>query len=770
MGVGLVSPDRTLPLTRRDRKKHINDITRVQADVVKKQNVQRNPKEKIQNTHFIETNSETRGVLSCLPPGMMPLYWVMIIWMLPRLAFLSNPDRCTLHDTHGSHDVLMQSLQCHNDYESYVHCKWREGQHIRAPLQLWFQTQDSRERCELNATQVQNENGHRTVQCRYETRSFSIGIEHTVFFHEDDILCSSVPRKPLRLSHHLRARTPVDLSTHDTGDGHVLLKWSNPYPAHSSLNRSLMYQLSYKADRQATWTIMNVTRTDVKLETRILLPGRRFEARVRGRASVGQWSHWSPVVTWSMKEDSRQFPSLHCVLDGEKVVTCSWEVSRELDHFITYQLACQHNHTARSDRCCVKPTVTFDASRPLVRYSCSLAVSNPAHLLLELRPTRNAKMFKANTNIQPRPPQQVKVREKDHNWVVEWAKPSTASKIRLYYQVWYYSRQDQDSSILLNISEGSTSVTILGSSLSPSQHHQVQVRSLVIPGEGSRYEGSPSEWTEPVDWTSHAATWPLTTIIYSTISLIVVSVFCVLYITIPQCHSKMTVWGSSIPSPGKSKALSEIKCATNGALIESTYICKVQHLDRLSTCSSSSSSLRPTEDAENKDLEQDRQECKCNSLPPPAQGVNGSDLPVHFSGPYILCQSTESKCMCDGTTEKEQTPSGGPDSSSSVFFTQYGDGYLCLPPPSVSMSTQALVTHCDANTKTQKREQDQQCADNAAWPDKLVDIQPDSSDTPPSYSSGPSWPTIRASGEQIRRQIHVVFLHGNSGMLLKKSE
>lgn len=44
--------------------------------------------------------------------------------------------------------------------------------------------------------------------------------------------------------------------------------------------------------------------------------------------------------------DAGQFPSLHCVLDGEKEVMCSWEVSREQAHFITHQLACRRNQTA----------------------------------------------------------------------------------------------------------------------------------------------------------------------------------------------------------------------------------------------------------------------------------------------------------------------------------------------------------------------------------------------------------------------------------------
>ncbi|XP_077396213.1 cytokine receptor common subunit beta isoform X2 [Festucalex cinctus] len=675
---------------------------------------------------------------------MLPLFLVLFWCLLPSLALLAHPDGCLIHHTYSSHDALMKSLHCQNDYESFVYCKWREGPDVRAPLQLWFQTEGSRERCEPFGGEVRNADGHRTVRCRYETRSFSIGIQHTVFFVKDDnALCSSASRKPLKLSQHVRARTPVDLSKYDTADGSLGIKWSSPYPASSSLNKNIIYQLGYKAERQDMWTIKNVTNTDVKLETQLLLPGHRYEARVRGRASVGQWSHWSPVVTWRTKEDSGQFPSLYCVLDGEKKVICSWEVSRELDHVITYQLACQRNHTAPSESCCTNPTVTFDPSRPLVRYSCSLIVAMPAHLLVELQPTRSAKTFRANEHICPRPPQQVSVREDGNNWLVDWIEPSTASKIRLYYQVRYYRTQDEDSSTLLNISEGSTSVRILGASLSASQPHQVQVRSVVIPGEGSLYEGSPSKWTEPEDWTSHAATLSINTIVYFGIALTVVGVFIILFRTVLACQRKVILWVDTVPSPGKSKILSEFKSATCRALMENedTYICKVQQLYSLPTCISPSSSSWPPEGAENKDLEQDRQDYKCNSLPLPAEKVNGCDLPLHFSGPYILCQPLDSTCMCEETKSKVTTS----DSPSSVDFSLNG-GYVCVPHDSVSASTSELVSHWHANANTQKREQNQQSADNTEWADKMVDLRPDGGDPPPAYSSEPPCPTVRASG------------------------
>lgn len=46
----------------------------------------------------------------------------------------------------------------------------------------------------------------------------------------------------------------------------------------------------------------DVTNTSVKLEKQLLVPGRTYEAQVRARVSVGQWSHWSPAVTWQTKE------------------------------------------------------------------------------------------------------------------------------------------------------------------------------------------------------------------------------------------------------------------------------------------------------------------------------------------------------------------------------------------------------------------------------------------------------------------------------------
>ncbi|KAM9844005.1 cytokine receptor common subunit beta [Aulostomus maculatus] len=648
-------------------------------------------------------------------------------------------------DSFSQASSLLESLHCHNDYESYVQCEWREDPHLHTPLQLWFQRGKNREPCVPYSAPVQDGDELRISQCQYKTNSFRISTKHTVLFLKNQTVSSS---KPLDLSQHLRARPPVGFSSHATGDEGRLLTWSSPYPSSSSLN--LMYSLSYRAERQDNWTIKEVISTAVKLEKRLLLPGVRYEARVRGRTRVGQWSDWSPVVTWRTEEDSRQGPSLHCVVDGEKEVVCSWEVSRELDHFITYQLACQHYQAGRSERCCVNYVVDSDPSGMVMRYSCSLTASDPAHLLLELLPTHRTRTFMASKHIRPNPPHQVKVRKEGNSWIVEWTKPSTA--VTLYYQVCYCRTKDQGSSVLLNIPEGAMSLSIPNTNLTPSQYHQVRVRSLVVPGEGSLYEGTPSDWTVPVFWKSDPATWSISGVSYFVVSAFVTFVFLfTLYCAIPACQRRVVLWKDSVPSPGKSKILSDFKYTSNQTSIqrEQTSICKVQKFDSFSTCSSSTP-LWLNEDTAKKASEQDKSCWDCNNPPSPVERVNGSDPPADFSGPYFffqssnpILQSVDYKCE-ESDTKEEETPADVCASPSSVKFVLYGQGYVCLPNGSIFRSTRDTSTH--------SAEQVQQHQDNTLCPDK-PDLQPSPSEPtrsphPSAYTSAPStpWPTVNPSG------------------------
>lgn len=65
-----------------------------------------------------------------------------------------------------------------------------------------------------------------------------------------------------------------------------------------------------------------VSMTRMKLEKQLLLPGHRYEAKVRARASVGKWSDWSPVVFWQTEKGSLKKTKLDC----NNVLNCIFNV------------------------------------------------------------------------------------------------------------------------------------------------------------------------------------------------------------------------------------------------------------------------------------------------------------------------------------------------------------------------------------------------------------------------------------------------------------
>ncbi|XP_026209475.1 cytokine receptor common subunit beta isoform X2 [Anabas testudineus] len=675
---------------------------------------------------------------------MTHLLW-LVLWSVHHCLALSlDPDNCSFHESSSAHNVspLLESLECYNDYQSYIYCQWKEN----TTLQLWLKTKNGRELCEL----------YGTVQCKIKPLSLAIGIKHTFFFlnNETPAVCSSAAHGAVHLSQHLRARPPVDLSTHDAADGGRWISWSSPYPSSSSLNKNLTYQLSYRTDTQDNWKTVDVTNTRLKLEKQSLLPGQRYEAKARTRASVGKWSDWTPVVTWKSEDDTGQPPRLHCVLDGETEVTCSWEVSRDLARFIYYQLNCQHNQTPLLEGCCVNPTVTSDLRGTVLTYSCSVNVTDPAHLKLELQPKHISKTFDAFQHIKPKQPEQVEVKKKDGNWVVEWTQPHM--NLNLNYQVCYYMTQDEGSSTYVN--RTTLDLIIPGESLVPSQQYQVKVRSLVDPGYGSTYEGIPSEWTEPKNWTSHSTAlteaWSVTNFLYFLISVFVAVVFLIFYCSFPSCQRRIILWVDSVPSPGKSKILSELKSATSGTFMQNDddTICNVLHFDTVSTCSSDVS-LWPIKDTDKNSLEPDEGFWNEENLLPLAEKANHSDTSsMSFSGPYIFCQKSHPIHMsADSKSEGEvkEDKSSPDDSPSPVNFALFGEGYVCLPSRTMSRSTQDLVSHSEANKNTHmydSPEQNPQCPDTSMWTGEM-DVQPGISELtgrtqPPAYTSRPfsPWP------------------------------
>ncbi|XP_029480997.1 interleukin-3 receptor class 2 subunit beta isoform X1 [Oncorhynchus nerka] len=652
-------------------------------------------------------------------PGNMLIFWISCGSLLPLLVLCYNgKGRCTIQENKQYHvSPVLESLRCYNDYSSYVRCSWEESPHASSQallaLYYWDDTENSESPCKPYGQPALNaKNGKLAAQCQYNTRDFGINTNHVFFFK------TSCPPAML-LSKNLRVRPPVHLSQQPVERGGRLLSWESPYPPTSLLTPTLNYQVNYRRSNQDDWTVVKVQDTQLSLEPEAQVPGCQYEAKVRAKGKTGLWSEWSSLVTWMTEDDPVPGPSsAQCVVDDEKVVTCSWEVKRDLAQFLTFHLSCKRNHTAPAQKCCVNTMVSAPSRGPMLKYSCSFPVPDSEQLEVELIPTCNSKTFKTHKNIRPNRPLHVQIEARDGNWILKWNPPK--SNFELTYQVHYWSNDTQEDTRFLNVSQGSLSLSILGGSLRPSECYLVKVRALVVPGRGDTFEGPPSEWTDPVEWTSQPASWSITTFFYVFISVLVAIVFITLYVTIPACHRRLVLWEVSVPSPLKSKALGEVIKKSPDRLLfpesersENTYICSVQTLEsrediRLCFSCSLDNPLWLTPDVKANELfhsitkeEWKKYDPNFSSILllsvdrscPPALDSSG----FSFSGPYILCGdsspapseflSLEPPCEESDNTLSNSDPSS-PSSSerSAPSPLESSEGYVAMPQVSAGLS------------------------------------------------------------------------------------
>ncbi|XP_020341873.1 cytokine receptor common subunit beta isoform X1 [Oncorhynchus kisutch] len=720
----------------------------------------------------------SRGPVLLRSPGNMLLFWISCGSLLPLLVLCNNGQECcTIQDNTQYHvSPVLESLRCYNDYSSYVRCSWEESPHPSSqPLALlyWDSPENRESLCKPYGQRALNPSNIKlTAQCQYNTKYFGINTNHVFFFN------TSCP-PALLLSKNVRVRPPVHLSPKLVERGGCLLSWKSPYPPSSLLTPTLNYQVNYRRSNQDDWTAVEVQDTQLSVKAEAQVPGFQYEAKVRARRKTGLWSEWSPLVTWLTEEDPVPGPSnAQCVLDNETTVTCSWEVKRDLAQFLTFHLSCKHNHTAPAQKCCDNTMVGVPSRGPVLEYSCSFHVQDLEQLEVELIPTRNSKTFKTHKNIRPNRPLKVQIEERDGNWILKWNPPDFDLTYQVHYQVQYWSNETKEDTTFINVSQGSHSLSILGVSLRPSECYLVKVRALVVPGERDPFDGAPSEWTDPVEWTTESASWSITTFLYVFISILVAIVFIALYVTIPACHRRVVLWEVSVPSPLKSKVLGEVIKKSPDRLLfhesersEKTYICRVQtqeSREENSLCSSCSSvPLWLNSDVKANGLfhsitKEGWKKYDPNSSSLHLLSVDRSGPPAldssgfSFSGPYIFCGdsspapseflSLEPPCEeFDNTLSNSEPTSPSSSERSAPSLSESSEGYVAMPQVCAGLSrstegvsdgvTSAVVADDSKNTGNNNGNND-----IMAWPKSaLLPPGPSSMPTcsPPSENEDP---------------------------------
>ncbi|KAJ8283633.1 hypothetical protein COCON_G00024830 [Conger conger] len=507
-----------------------------------------------------------RGRAPTLSPDGMLIFWALSASLLPALVLASGSQPCPA----AHYSSALESLECYNDYSTHIRCSWRESKLnlSQAPLSLFhLGVNDSESQCKpIGPTDSPPAGGLEVRrQCQYNTTAFFVLNKDSYFFKTPH---SPGLSKTLNVSQlAVRVRPPKSLSQGLTKGGGRELRWRSYYHPTSPIYPTLNYELTYRRLDQ-DWVVLEVSQNESwVIEWDRLVPGCVYEARVRCRGGRGLWSDWSPLVTWRTEEVSVPGPyNLQCVFDGVATMNCSWEVKSELAQFVTYNLFYRSPPTAPAIRCCFDTPVRVDTS--VLVQNCNFSISQQEQVVVELVPSRNTRQIQSSKHIRPTPPGNIKVQEKEGNWVLSWT-AQKSSTVPISFEVQYWRSQSPEEKI--NISESGLSHLIRESSLLPFTRYTAQVRSVITPNR-STYDGLPSDWTEHVHWTTPPARWSLVNILVPVISVCVAVLF--LWFAIPACQRRVNMWKMSIPSPFKSKVLEEFrKKSTNDS---SAYVNEVE--------------------------------------------------------------------------------------------------------------------------------------------------------------------------------------------------
>ncbi|XP_028843024.1 cytokine receptor common subunit beta isoform X2 [Denticeps clupeoides] len=657
----------------------------------------------------------------------MGLVWVVRVVCVVALSQQvsgSTDDLCHNHKSENEFPGL-NPLQCNNDYQSHIRCKWTENEdlHSRSPLSLYV-LDNGRSPCVPDQPPERLPAGQLLVQCRYNTTFFSIGVKHAFYFGQT---CPHTRPKSLTLPQQGKIRTPQHLTVAVKDEGYDL-SWKSPYVQASALAAELCYQVTYGTDGQ-DWTTVDLNHTQLMIDRRALMPSHYYQARVRAKAGRWQWSDWSPLVAWKTAADMDLSPAnLQCVLESEDQATCTWEMSREQTQFFIYHLMCYGQSDTKST-CCHAPKLAGRHSDSRLVFSCTFGVSSP-ELSVQLTPVRNTKIFEPHENIRPPKPDPLRIEQNNQDWHLKWARPKIPIGVLLMYQLCYWA---EESGVVqqYDLTDASQSLLLPASKLNFSSKYHAKIRALV---QDQTYKGPPSEWSDPVEWRTHPAPFAMAYVFYFGVAVAV----CIIFVALVICQRRIAKWKLSLPSPGQSKVMTDvIKSAPpqfvhqNGET-EKTYICVVQASDDNSLTTKTRSSEEHLWWSPDK-MKDDEFQQESTS-----RGSKSSQQSSYmsFSGPYIFCKNESDQAFREFVPPclTSSSITSSPSSTDSFLSTlsEGRQGYFVVPSPDVPMQTDTSETIILDTSKAENQDAHKGPQKSSCPP---VSVSHDShTDDPPSYT------------------------------------
>ncbi|KAI7791486.1 putative cytokine receptor common subunit beta [Triplophysa rosa] len=248
--------------------------------------------------------------------------------------------------------------------------------------------------------------------------------------------------------------------------------------------------------------------------------------------------------------------NLRCVYRGERNGSCSWELTTDVAQYISYTLSYRTHSSSLGEWCCVD-NVEVTNARGLLRMVGVFSIFEPGALEVQLTPTPVTRVIHAYKHIQPACPTGLCVELSREDWILNWTLPKYRT-IRLTSQLEYWSISSPKDVKTISLPDPVTVISIPERSVIGSSEYRARVRcSLSKPRRpGQRYAGYPSEWTDPVSWTTQPE--PLVPrlvafVLYFLIATLSAAVSVVVFFILVVMQRRLRDWNASLPSPVHSK-------------------------------------------------------------------------------------------------------------------------------------------------------------------------------------------------------------------------
>ncbi|XP_054843708.1 cytokine receptor common subunit beta [Eublepharis macularius] len=454
-----------------------------------------------------------------------------------------------LHINEAKWSQLTETLQCINDYRSFVSCTWSEQQDAQKliKMNLFYKTSDHANFEQMTCSQDMDSQSWKWNCYRNESYFSALISEFYTFKPERKLEV----KLNVSLFDNVQPPPPKELDINLTEEGDFLLTWKAGGRTNGShrLDETLDYEVNYKRDWEPWESSSSMFISNIShclLHHGDLVPGSTYIARVRSKPHQGShlsgfYSAWSSAVNWTVQEgDEAQPKNLHCLFNGLDRLNCSWEVRRELTSSVLFALFYKASLELEERQCSpVEEQELADARHVL--QSCEISISNPKRLsqyLISVRPKKDEKKIAPVYNIKVDPPDQLSVSKNQLQW------KRIEDNIPKIFQVLYWEAGKTHEKIQpQNISE-EASFTL--QSLEPGTHYKAKVRAKAGHSLLS-YNGPWSKWSEEYEWDteSELPIWSFALAVPPCIILAIVGLYC----SQKYLVRKKREWEKSIPCP-----------------------------------------------------------------------------------------------------------------------------------------------------------------------------------------------------------------------------